>query len=432
MQVHELGHSMDPFDALERQTPVGVADLFYEPAATKTMLEQRAQQLFALWGYARIIPPTFEFYDTLATQASPQLRQQLYRFVDRTGRMLALRADMTVPIARIVATKLYDQPRPLRFYYVGNVFRHEEIQAGRHREFSQAGVELLGADTSAADAEVVCLAVETMLALGLEDFQINLGHVGFLQGLLGDTPLDETAKTLVEQAVDQRSDALIAETTRELSLNTATAHAIQAIPHLCGSVEVLDRACELAPSGAARLAIDRLAEVYARVRDYGLAEHVILDLGEIRTMGYYTGITFHGYATGLGFPVCGGGRYDNLVGSFGAEMPAVGFAIGIERAMLVTKARASVGVDLVIGPSCSPACVMLARRARAAGLTVQVDVLDRDATALASYGQATGAARIVHCSTTDVPAGQVRLLCEGEFRPVSIEQLEREIDTWNH
>jgi len=423
---------MDPFDALERQTPVGVADLFYEQAAAKTMLEQRVQQLFARWGYARIIPPTFEFYDTLATQASPQLRQQLYRFVDRTGRMLALRPDMTVPIARIAATKLYDQPRPLRFYYVGNVFRHEEIQAGRQREFSQAGVELLGADTSTADAEIVCLAVETMLALGLEDFQINLGHVGFLQGLLIDTALDENARSRVEQAIDQRSDAAIRETTRAIGMDPAVSRAIQAIPQLCGGAKVLDSARDLALGGSARQAIDRLAEVYEQVRNYGLGEHVILDLGEIRTMGYYTGITFHGYASGLGFPVCGGGRYDKLVASFGADMPAVGFAIGIERAMLVTRAQARVGVDLLLGPASSPRCMRLAQHARQAGLTVQVDVLDRDAIALEAYGRATGARRAIYCSPSDDASEQACLLLGDEPRSTSLDQMEREIDAWNH
>lgn len=422
---------MDLSDSLERQTPVGVVDLFYEQATAKTMLEQRVQRLFASWGYARIIPPTFEFYDTLATQASPQLRKQLYRFVDRTGQMLALRADMTVPIARIVATKLYDQPRPLRFYYVGNVFRHEEIQAGRHREFSQAGVELLGADTVGADAEIVALAVETMLTLGLTDFQINLGHVGYLQSVLTEGGLDERAKARVEQAVDQRSDVLIAETVGDLALRPVVACAIKAIPHLCGGIEVLDCARDLAPNQEAREAVDRLAEVHEHVQTYGLSEHVILDLGEIRAMGYYTGIAFHGYASGLGFPVCSGGRYDNLVASFGADMPAVGFALGIERAMLVTKAQARVGVDLVVGPGSSPTCVALAQRGRAAGLEVQVDVLDRDPAGLAAYAQATQARRAVYCQGDPSSADEPYLLLEGEQRALSTEQLGKELASWN-
>ncbi|MGC9359211.1 MAG: ATP phosphoribosyltransferase regulatory subunit [Anaerolineae bacterium] len=421
---------MDLSGALARQTPVGVADLFYEQAAAKTMLEQRVQHLFANWGYARIIPPTFEYFDTLSTQANPQLRKQLYRFVDRTGQMLALRADMTVPIARIAATKLYDQPRPLRFYYVGNVFRHEEIQAGRHREFSQAGVELLGAGTAAADAEIVSLAIETMLALGLVDFQINLGHVGYLQGILSQSGLDEAAKAQVERAVDQRSDAMIAETAADLELPPDVVRAVRAIPHLCGGTEVLDRARGLAPNAMAIAAVERLAEVHQQVKAQKLEEHLILDLGEIRTMGYYTGIAFHGYASGLGFPVCSGGRYDDLVASFGSDMPAVGFALGIERAMLVTRARARIGVDLVVGPGSILACLDLARRGRQAGLDVQVDVLDRQPLELAAYARATRARHAVYCRGASAGEGQPYLLLEDEPLPLSAEQLEKELASW--
>ena len=421
---------MDLSGALVRQTPVGVADLFYEQAAAKTMLEQRVQHLFGDWGYARIIPPTFEYFDTLSMQASPQLRQQLYRFVDRTGQMLALRADMTVPIARIAATKLYDQPRPLRFYYVGNVFRHEEIQAGRHREFSQAGVELLGAGTAAADAEIVSLAIETMVALGLEEFQINLGHVGYLQGILSQSELDEAAKAEVERAVDQRSDAVIAEMATGLGLPAEVVRAVRAIPHLCGGTEVLERARELAPNAATMAAVERLEAVHSQVQHQGLQEHLILDLGEIRTMGYYTGIAFHGYAAGLGFPVCSGGRYDDLVASFGSDMPAVGFALGIERAMLVTKARARAGVDLIVGPGSSPACVQLARRARQAGLDVQVDVLDRQPSELMAHAHATQARHAVYCLGASAGEGRPYLLLEGEPLSLSADQLEKELSSW--
>jgi ATP phosphoribosyltransferase regulatory subunit len=421
---------MDLSGALARQIPVGVADLFYEQAAAKTMLEQRVQALFANWGYARIIPPTFEYYETLSTQANRQLREQLYRFVDRTGQMLALRADMTVPIARIAATKLYDQPRPLRFYYVGNVFRHEETQAGRHREFSQAGVELLGAGTAAADAEIVSLAIETMLALGLADFQINLGHVGYLQGILSQNGLEEAARARVERAVDQRSDMVIADMAADLELTPEVVRAVRAIPHLCGGTEILERARELAPNATAIAAVDRLAEVQRLVQAQKLGEHLILDFGEIRAMGYYTGIAFHGYASGLGFPVCGGGRYDDLVASFGSDMPAVGFALGIERAMLVTKARARAGLDLVVGPGSSPACLDLARRGRRAGLDVQVDVLDRQPSELMDYARAAQARHAVYCHVVSASEGQTYLLLDDEPRPLSAEQLEKELALW--
>ena len=146
-------------NSLIRQLPHGVSDLFFEQAAAKTALERLLESTFECWGYSRVIPPTFGYYETFATEASPQLQEEMYRFFDREGHVLALRPDMTVPTARLVGTRLYDQTLPFRFYYIGSVFRYEEPQAGRQREFTQAGVELIGASTPEADAEVLAVAV---------------------------------------------------------------------------------------------------------------------------------------------------------------------------------------------------------------------------------------------------------------------------------
>src|SRR5919199_181973 len=149
---------------LERQLPYGVAVLFFDDAACKSEVEHILKQTFATWGYGEVIPPTFEYYEALAAEASPQVREEIYRFSDRDGRMLALRADPTIPIARLVGTKLAEHPLPLRFFYVCNVFRHEEPKAALRREFTQAGVELIGAATPVGDAEVIALAVAALRA----------------------------------------------------------------------------------------------------------------------------------------------------------------------------------------------------------------------------------------------------------------------------
>ena len=154
-----------------RQLPHGLADLFYEQAALKTELENRLQEHFGRWAYQRIIPPTFEYHETLSTEASPQLQEEMYRFFDRDGHVLALRPDMTVPTARVIGTRLYDQTLPLRFYYLGSVFRYdEEPQAGRRREFTQAGIELVGAGTPAADAEMTAVALGAPQAMEASSF----------------------------------------------------------------------------------------------------------------------------------------------------------------------------------------------------------------------------------------------------------------------
>ena len=172
------------------QIPHGVQDRFLVDAARRRRAEDVVGRCFARWGYQEIIPPTFEFYENLAVGARADLKRAMYRFLDPEGYTLALRADFTPQVARMAATKLYDRPMPLRCYYVGSLFRHEEPQAGRKREFTQAGAELIGADTAGADAELVALVVATLEALELQGFQVNLGQMAFFRALSEDLAPD--------------------------------------------------------------------------------------------------------------------------------------------------------------------------------------------------------------------------------------------------
>lgn len=411
-------------NSLRRHRPHGVADLFGEQAAAKTRFERLLQETFERWGYQRIIVPTFEYYDTLATNASPQMQQDMYRFFDREGHEMALRTDMTVPTARVVGTRLYDQPLPLRFYYAGNVFRYKEPQAGQLREFTQAGIELVGADTPEADAEVVAVAVAALKALRIERFQINLGEVAYLRAIVGEVGLANDGLHALEQAISRKNDLEIAQTLADLGIGGGVARAVRAIPHLCGDAAVLDEALSLATNEAAHEAIGRLRRVYELLALEGIAEHIILDLGEVRSMDYYTGVTFHGYVAGLGFHVCSGGRYDGLLAHFGPDMAAVGFALGVERAMLVAPSNVNVAPDLLVAACDHGACRALAARARAQGLRVEMDVLRRDVEELLTYARLRCARRLLLC-------GAEFTLIEGEQRlTLTHEALEEEMRTW--
>lgn len=412
--------------SLRRQRPHGVADLLGAQAAAKARCERLLEEVFEGWAYQRIYVPTFEYYETLATGASPQLVEEMYRFFDREGHELALRTDLTVPTARVVGTRLYDQPLPLRFYYVGNVFRCEEPQAGQLREFTQAGIELVGADTPEADAEVVAVAIAALRALRIERFQINLGQVAYLRAIAREAGLPNGDLHTLEECISRKNDLEIAHTLARLGIVGREAEAIRALPYLCGDAHVLEEARRLAPNEAAQAAIDRLARVYRLLEAEGAAEHVILDLGEVRTMAYYTGITFHGYVAGLGFHVCSGGRYDGLIANFGPDMAAVGFALGIERAMLVAPIEGDVSPDLLMAGCEHPTCRALAARARALGLRVELDVLGREEEALVAYAQSRGARRILRCT----PEGY--LLIEGDRRRLfTREALKEEMTQWN-
>lgn len=415
--------------ALRRQRPLGLTDLFGEQAAAYAGLERTLIEQFERWGYQRVVLPTIGYDETLSTQASPRLREQLYRFFDRDGRALALRPDMTVPVARLVGTTLYDQPLPQRLYYAGQVFRYEQPQAGQRREFTQVGIELIGAASAEADAEAIAVAMEALRALDVDTFQINVGQVEFLKGILNGRGLSAEALSALEQAINRKSRVEIRRTLEAIELGGEAAEAVLALPGLCGGPDVIEQARRLTISPAAHRALDHLARVYELLALDGYAAHLILDLGEVRSMDYYTGVSFHGYVAGLGFHVLSGGRYDRLIGHFGPNLPAVGFAMSIERALLVAHQPAPRGADLVL-PACEhPACRHLARLARSLGLRVELELLGRSGEALAADALARGAAHVVlwcdgeRCLLVDAGAGDAREL--------TLDALKAEVRTWS-
>ncbi len=415
----------NPTPELRSQIPHGVQDRFLVEAVRRRRAEADLCEAFARWGYQEVIPPTFEYHDNLTVGASAELQRAMYRFFDHEGRTLALRADFTPQIARTAATKLVDQPLPLRCFYVGSLFRREEPQAGRKREFTQAGVELLGADTAAADAEVVALSVEALEALHLRDFQVNLGQMAFFRALTGNLPRGLLSS--VREAVDHKNSIGLALALEEAGVGGARRDLLCRLPDLIGGPEILDEARALAaglPQAPDALpALDRLEATYRLLEAYGVADRIILDLGEVRGMDYYTGITFRGVAPGLGWPIVSGGRYDDLIARFGRPLAAVGLGLGIERALLVQAKqgapRPAINAHLLL-PGCQdPACLSLARRLRDLGCRVEIDPLGLDAQDLALQARRRGVLRTLTRSgrqwlLADTQGGE-RLLSESEL-----------------
>lgn len=376
---------------LDKQLPHGVADLFFNDAARKRAVERSLADTFARWGYSEIIPPSFEYYESLAAEAGPQLREEMYRFFDRDGRTLALRADFTIPTARIVGTKLFDRAMPLRFFYVGSVFRYEEPQAGVRREFTQAGIELIGAATADADAEAIALAMTALRNLGLNDFRFTVGNAGYLHAVMDNIGLDEANDFALRDAIRRKNTPALKRLLASLDLDPARKNALAQIPTLWGNVEIFDRVAEQAISDEARGAVERLRRVVTRLAEFGFGDSITLDLAENRGMAYYTGILFEGFVEGLGFSVASGGRYDSLIAHFGPSIPAVGFAIGVERVMMARRARASIAPDVIAARQCDLRRVQAAREQ---GKIVEVDILNRTEEELRDYARVRGAGEL--------------------------------------
>ncbi|KIL37690.1 ATP phosphoribosyltransferase [Cohnella kolymensis] len=331
------------------EKPTGVKD--YLPLALTKLrrIELDVLECMRRWGYEQIMTPTIEYYDTVGV-ASATSDQKLFKLLDQRGNTIVLRSDMTAPIARVAGSLLRDEPLPLRLSYHANVFRAFEEEAGREAEFYQTGVELIGDPTPEADAEVIALAIASLKASGVPAFQIAIGHVGFLNGLFEETlPGRTEEQEALKDCLLQRDHVGYRDILGKLSLDDVWQRELEGILRLRGGDEVCRQALELSANTGAQAAIRHLCEVWDVLAAYGVQEHVLIDLTMIGDFSYYTGMTFEGYASQLGFPVCSGGRYDNLLAQFGRPAPATGFALKTTRILeVVDRTAAHSGRTLIV------------------------------------------------------------------------------------
>ncbi|HHX49929.1 MAG TPA: ATP phosphoribosyltransferase regulatory subunit [Clostridia bacterium] len=354
------------------QIPSGVRDVLPEEAWCRRRLENRLSSLFESWAYQEIIPPSLEYYEILKDE-SPE--EQLFKIIDRSGRILALRPDLTTPIARMVATHLQGVSLPQRLYYFGNVFRYEDVQTGKQREFRQAGVELIGAAGTGADAEVIILGVEALKACGLTDFQVGIGQASLAHGLLQEAGIPKKEMGQVKNLLLRKDYVALQEKLEKVGLGAGGRRLITNTFSQRGSREILNRVRPLIDSPVLKGAVDNLEEVYESLEAAGLAGHVFFDMSILRDFDYYTGIVFEGYALGLGHPVCGGGRYDGLLGRFGWQVPATGFALGVERALAAAgRGKPPAAPDCILIGKNIPELFLEAARLREKGMVVEIDV----------------------------------------------------------
>ncbi|MNJ41184.1 ATP phosphoribosyltransferase regulatory subunit [compost metagenome] len=275
--------------------------------------------------------PTMEYYETVGT-ASSTSDAKLFKLLNNRGTQMVLRSDMTAPIARVVSSLLKDEPLPLRLSYHANVFRTIEEEAGREAEFFQTGVELVGDDSAEADAEVIALAIASLQAAGVTEFKIALGHVGFLDGLLQEAlPTTEDDREALKATLLHRDYVGYKELLSSLALSEEHRRELEGILRLRGGKETCTQASSLSQHPLSTGAMQHLIQVWDVLEDYGVAQHVMIDLTMIGDFTYYTGMTFEGYASELGSPVCNGGRYDNLLQQLGRPAPATGFSIKTNR-----------------------------------------------------------------------------------------------------
>ncbi|MCF2682776.1 ATP phosphoribosyltransferase regulatory subunit [Faecalicatena contorta] len=314
-------------------TPEGVRDIYNVECGKKLALEGRLKKVFHLYGYHDIQTPTFEYFDVFRKEIGTIPSKELYKFFDKEGNTLVLRPDITPSIARAAATLFQDENLPIRLCYTGNTFINYSSYQGRLKESTQMGAELIGDDSVEADAEMLALVIESMLTIGLKEFQLNLGNVDFFQSLIEDANLDEDAEERVRELINNRNYFGVEEFLDSIQVKRSSKEAFAALNEMVGGMEILAKARNLAPNSKGVMAIKRLEKIYDTLKLYGVEKFVTFDLSMTGTYGYYTGIIFRGYTFGTGDAVVKGGRYDHLIEKFGKKSPSIGFAIVIDELM---------------------------------------------------------------------------------------------------
>jgi len=323
-------------------TPEGVRDIYNVECGKKLAVESRIKKVFHLYGYHDIQTPTFEYFDVFRKEIGTTPAKELYRFFDKEGNTLALRPDITPSVARVAATLFEEETLPIRLCYTGNTFVNHSNYQGRLREVTQMGAELIGDDSVEADAEMLALAIETMISIGVKEFQLTVGNVDFLNSLFEDAVLDEESKERVMELVNNRNFFGVEEYLEQTHLLRSTKEAFSSLNNLVGGVDVLVRARDIAPNATGIMAIKRLEKIYQILQMYGVEKYVTFDLGMTGIHGYYTGIIFRGYTYGTGDAIIKGGRYDHLIEKFGKQSPSIGFVIVVDEllnAMMRQKLR---------------------------------------------------------------------------------------------
>ena len=314
-------------------TPEGVRDIYSKECEIKLALQKKLSTVLHLYGYQDIQTPTFEYYDVFRKEIGSISTRELYKFFDRDGNILALRPDITPSVARAAATLFEGEDMPIRLCYPGNTFINHTSYQGRLKENTQLGAELIGLDSIEADAEMLAMVVDGLKQTGLKEFQVNIGHVDFIQSLLETTGFEEEEMEELRTLITNRNYFGVDEILDNKNVKGSVKEAFHILPELMGGPEILEQAARLAPNVNARLAITRLQQIYKLLKLYHAEDHITFDLSMIGSYGYYSGIIFRAYTYGTGDAVVRGGRYDHLLEKFGKSTPSIGFAIIVDELM---------------------------------------------------------------------------------------------------
>lgn len=309
-------------------TPEGTRDLLFDECVAQRYIENKLTDIFLKHGYTEVVTPGLEFFDVFTLKSRYFAQESMYKLTDGKGRLMVLRPDSTMPIARLVATRLREEPLPLKLFYNQSIFMVNPKNSGRDDEFAQSGIEIIGGDGTAADYEALVLAIHSLSVCG-DEFRLEIGESSIFRLLVAELGIDTDEADNIQSLIDTKNYPALSDALSAYSGDAA--EALRALPSLFGGAEVFETAEKYMITPELKNKLSSLKKTYDALVDSGI-EEIKVDLGLVHKNNYYTGIIFRGFVEGYGSPVLSGGRYDNLIGDFGRDVPAVGFAVNVDAA----------------------------------------------------------------------------------------------------
>lgn len=373
----------------EFKTVRGMRDFLPQEAQTLRTVEAKTRKVAELYGYGEIITPVVESYELLSAKAGDEVRSRMFAFKDLGDRDVALRPEFTASVARLVATSMRNEPRPFRLFSVGTIYRYDEPQKGRYREFWQSNFELMGSNRPEADAEILMLTNGLLEKIGLKNHAFKIGHVGVLRGIFSQERVEDKTQNTVMQLMDKKQydDAL--GTVQNAGVSERCLKVLRRLVELKGDkiFDVTDKIEECIKDYEMAVAATRnLRDILKLARQGGCNAAMTVEAGFERGLEYYTGMIFEVYVPDLNIALGGGGRYDRLIELFGgAPTPAVGVAHGLDRILLAMKEQKSglkgeetkKVVIIPIGDELRGEALRISQKLRESNLNVEVEVMGR-------------------------------------------------------
>lgn len=424
---------------MELSRPRGTRDFLFEEMKQRKQVEATLKKVFETYAYEEIKTPLFENLSLFTMKSGEEIVDQLYNFKDKSDREITLRPELTAPVARLYMNEMQKSPKPIKMYYYGSCFRYERPQKGRYRQFWQFGCEMIGGKTPEADAEIIAMASQSLEELNLQGYEIHVGHLGILRGLLKEADVEGPDQDQIMALIDKGELEELQNYLKTVNIDEDTAHVLLMIIEMKGGSEVLEKVREKVSDKKLVIeALDEFSHLIDTLNDFGIdniGDHennnVVINLGIARGLDYYSGMVFEIYVPRLGAQkqICGGGTY-NLVEIFGGEkVESTGFAFGFDRLMnaLMHDKKDEKPVPTIevfvapISDSTRNKSFQIAQQLRKAGIPTEVDLARKKFKKLLSYADRLGANKVILVGERDLKEGNVTIKDMGTGKQDSVQ-----------